>query len=233
MSLDVKRRQSTENFCNSLLDSSADVNRRVSVGKREPLKIDRRVSTENSRRVSIDSSRRNRDELSTEPDHRNFNNKHKRDPVKIKRPSVIEKGNKKVSGSDGCLYVGNSLQESQRFIRRSSSYDAISADKEKIDLQICENIRKSGSETYLVSKPLSESEEAGNLYSTDCLPLYCIHRKCFYFLKTTNFNVSFSFLTSIVHLNAIDHLKKNNYKFILIFSLLFSSNIYFKCVYEL
>ena len=162
MSLDVKRRQSTENFCNSLLDSSAVVNRRVSVGKREPLKIDRRMSTENSRR--------NRDELSIEPDHRNFNNKHKRDPVKIKRPSVIEKGNRKVSGSDGCLYVRNSLQESQRFIRRSSSYDAISTDKEKIDLEKRENIRKSGSETYLVSKPLSESEEAGNLYSTDCLP---------------------------------------------------------------
>ena len=36
----------------------------------------------------------------------------------------------------------------------------------------------------------------------------------------------------IVHLNAIDHLNKKNKKIILIFSLLFSSNIYFKCVYE-
>jgi len=165
-SLDVKRRQSTENFCNSVLDSSAeisaDVNRRASVGKRESPKINRRVSTENSRRVSIEYSRRNQDEISTRRDQRAHNNNHKRDPVKIKRQSVIEKGNRKVSGSDGCLYVGNSLQESQRFIRRSSSYDAISADKEKINSEKRDNIRKSGSETYLVSKPLSGSEESGN-----------------------------------------------------------------------
>lgn len=170
-SLDVKRRQSTENFSNSVLDSSAeisvDVNRRASVGKRrESPKIDRRVSTDNSRRVSIDYFRRNQDELSTERDQRAFNYHWKRNPVKIKRQSVIEKGNRNVSGSDGCLYVGNSLPESQRFIRRSSSYDAISADKEKIDSEKRGHIRKSGSETYLVSKPLSGSEEAGNLNST-------------------------------------------------------------------
>lgn len=163
--LDVKRRQSTEYFCNSVLNSSAeisaDVNRRASVGKRESPKINRRVSTENSRRVSIEYSRRNQDEISTGRDQRGHNNNHKRDPVKIKRQSVIEKGNRKVSGSDGCLYVGNSLQESQRSIRRSSSYDAISA--EKINSEKRDNIRKSGSETYLVSKPfISGSEESGN-----------------------------------------------------------------------
>lgn len=164
--IDYNRRRSRENSHRSSIDSfksSVDEigNSACSEHRRVSIEKNRRESVENIRRTSVDNNQKGYKgkgrRASLENNQRiEIDNKPKT-AVKLSRKPTVEKTYRKVSVSDGCLYVpgDEKMKKDQNCSRRSSSCDQIN-DKGTGGL-----VKKAGSETYLIKRTDPDGSMSG------------------------------------------------------------------------